>query len=827
MSAGKEIGAAAPRFVCRNAVVPSCVRREAIKRNAFKRYAVSASCALGAWSASALLQEARAQAPDNPASALELPTVEVVAPTPLPGLGVPREQIPANVQAATDEQIRRQESSTLIEFMEKALPSVNINGVQGSPFQFDVNYRGFTASPRLGIAQGLSVYLDGVRMNEPFGDIVNWDLIPQPAIANLNLIPGSNPLFGLNTLGGALSLRSKSGEKYPGSMFEVSGGSFGRKSVSGEHGGSSGKLGWYVTGNWYDEDGWRDFAPSRTGNLFAKVGVEDRLYDLDLSVLAADSRLIGNQVTPGQFLSQRWRSIYTHPDRTENNTALVNLTGSRWLSDNQLVQGNLYYRQVKTREFNVDLNEITDARFGVVPFEDGPNDAASGGAGLNVNSISVNRLRSNLSGYGATTQYSIEAGGNNRLTLGSSIDDGRTDFRQSYQLGSATADRSGTATGTETESVNVLGRSGTWSLFTSGTLDIAPLWQLTASARFNNTHVTVDDRIAVAYPAPAQGLDSNYTYRKLNPALGITHNPSRRFGLFGGFNQGNRAPSPIELGCADRNAPCLLSNAVASDPFLKQVVARTWEVGARGRAGEGGWYFALYRTDLADDILFVSSSTSAGYFTNFGKTRRQGLEAGLNGRIGPSINWSAGYSLIDATFRSGAVLLAEGNSSRGTVPGLNDDEILVSRGNRIPGIPRHAFKLSGDWQSGPLLIGAQLVAFSSQFVRGNENNQHQAGTFTDLAGDTRTFAGSGKSGGYAVLNLNARYQIAPRLQLFGKVANVFDRRYTTGGILGENAFPNGTFSPDADSWVRDTFLAPGAPRAFFIGVRYIDKPERK
>lgn len=768
-------------------------------------------------------------------SPLEAPTVEVIGDTPLPGLGVPRRQVPANVQALTHEDLRRHAADSLPDFLESALPGVNASQIQGNRHQADVSYRGFNASPRLGIPQGLSVYLDGVRINEPFGDIVNWDLLPSSAIANLNLIPGSNPLFGLNTLGGALSLRTKSGENFPGTQAAASLGQHGRQAVGIEHGGSRDGYGWYVDASHSREDGWRDFAEGRVGTLFAKLGREDARYDVDLSLLLGESRLIGNQLSPGHLLSERWAAIYTHPDRSENRQAMANLALSRWLGDDRLVAGNVYYRSVSTREFNVDVNEVTDARFGVVPFEDGPNDAQCdplapppGGClgAANRDSVAVNRLHSRLDAFGATLQHTRLGAGNDRLTIGASHDHGRTRLRQSYQLGAFDALRSGTATGIETDSVNVLGRTTTWSLFGTGTVDLAADWQLTLAARYNRTRVQVDDRIAVPYPAPALGLDSDFRYTRLNPAAGLTYTPSERFSAYAGLNQGNRAPTPIELGCADRNAPCLLSNAVASDPYLAQVVARSGEAGLRGRAGAIDWNLGIYRTDLKDDILFVSSSTSAGYFTNFGATRRQGLEAGLAGGAGDGFSWSASYSLVDATFRSSAVLLAENNSTRGSVAGLNDDEILVSPGDRLPGIPRHALKLNGEWRRGAWSLAASLIAFSEQFVRGNENNAHRAGAFTDLAGNTRNFEGAGTTPGYAVVNLTARWRPAPRWEVSARLANLFDRRYTSGGMLGESAFPAGAFDPDSATWRRDTFYAPGAPRSLWVGVRFSDEPAR-
>ena len=68
------------------------------------------------------------------------------------------------------------------------------------------------------------MFQDGVRINEPFGDGVNWDLIPNPAIATITLMPGSNPVFGLNTLGGAISITTKNGSTSRVSSFKATAG---------------------------------------------------------------------------------------------------------------------------------------------------------------------------------------------------------------------------------------------------------------------------------------------------------------------------------------------------------------------------------------------------------------------------------------------------------------------------------------------------------------------------------------------------------------------------------------------------------------------------
>lgn len=167
---------------------------------------------------------AAAFAPAWAQQAVTTAPVEIVGTTPLAGIGVPRLHLPTNVLSLDDRRLEEIESLNIAEQLQRQAPAVTINEIQGNPYQADLNYRGFTASPLLGTAQGLSIYVDGVRVNEPFGDTVNWDLIPHSAIAGIDLIPGSNPAFGLNTLGGALAIRTKSGFSHPGGKLELSGG---------------------------------------------------------------------------------------------------------------------------------------------------------------------------------------------------------------------------------------------------------------------------------------------------------------------------------------------------------------------------------------------------------------------------------------------------------------------------------------------------------------------------------------------------------------------------------------------------------------------------
>ena len=744
-------------------------------------------------------------------------TIEIIGSTPVRGVGIPKSQIPSNVQSVSSSAMEATESQNLPEFMSRQLPSVTVNEIQGNPYQPDVNYRGFTASPLLGTPQGLSVYVDGVRANEPFGDTVNWDLIPHSAIASMDLIPGSNPLFGLNTLGGALSVHTKDGFSHPGGQVELSTGSFQRRNAEFSYGGHKGSLGWFVSGDWFKEDGWRDYSNSEVKQFFGKLSHRSATGEADLSLLRARSDLIGNGLLPESMYKQRRNQIFTRPDATSNDLTQVTLTGKLFLSDATSLSGSLYHRQNKNRTLNGDANDGYEG-----DYETWADPLGNNGAGpAPTETGAYNRTSTDQKSTGGSLQWNLQ---NERhlLSLGISHDQAKVKFRQTTQEGVIDATR-GVSDLEDTDSNDpsnddnnhLTGRTKTSSLFISETYTLSPQVHLTASARYNYSTVVNNDTLR---PNQAANLDADYTYRKLNPAIGLTWKVLPALTTYAGFNQGNRVPTPIELGCADPANPCTLPNSMAADPYLKQVIARTVEAGLRGKlAGDINWNAGVFRTLSTDDILFVGTSTSAGYFTNFGKTRRQGLELGMNGKFS-RFGWLVNYSYLQAQFKSDACLLAENNSTRGTDAACPaDDEIRVKSGDRLPGLPEHSLKIGLSWRATDWLrIGSDIQSFSSRYVRGNENNQHQSGTVNG-----RTFEGAGKLPGYAILNLNLDADLGRGWQLFGKVNNVFDKRYETAGALAENPFAaNGTFQSNPDDWRRETFVAPGAPRAAWVGIRY-------
>jgi outer membrane receptor protein involved in Fe transport len=790
-------------------------------------------------------------------------TVDVVATTPLPGTDESVDSIPAPVQVAAGAELQASGALDVSDFLNRRFNAVFANEIQGNPFQPDLNYRGYTASPLLGTPQGLSVYMDGVRMNQPFGEAVNWDVIPSVAIGSTTLMPGSNPLFGLNTLGGALSIQTKDGLTSPGTTVRAVYGSDARRSVEFEHGGhrASG-INWYLAGNVFKEDGWRDDSPSDVGQLFGKLGWRQAKGATALSVGWADNSLYGNGLQEQRFLARDYASVYTKPDITDDRATFLNLTTRYDWSPTFSFSGNVYYRHIKTNTFNGDINDdsldqsvyqpsaaeiaaLTAAGYsgfptsganasntpfpywrciGQVLLRDEPGEKCDGL--LNRSDTSQNNF--GLSGQGTRRNW-LRSG--NSVTVGAGYDGGRSSFSQSSQLAYMNPDRGFTGlnafadgvTGGHIDGVpfdnrvNLDGRVNTGSVFASDVLAIRDALTVTLSARFNRTSITNIDRLTPG--GGAGSLDGEHTFSRLNPAAGVTYSPTRDLNLYFGYNEGSRAPTSIELGCADPSQPCKLPNAMVGDPPLDQVVTRTVEGGVRTTRGALTWSAGFFHADNSDDILFVASNTTGfGYFKNVGRTRRQGIELGLNGRVG-RVSAGAGYTLLDATFQSEETLDGTGNSTNDAGRGL-EGTIDIASGDRMPLIPRHMFKAHADVQiSSRIGVDLGVIAASGLIARGDENNAHQP--------DGIYYLGPGSTPAYGIANLGVRCDLSEWLQLIAQVNNIFDTTYYTAAQLGGTGFSSsgGFIARPFPAVAREypiqqaTFYAPGAPIRYWIGTR--------
>jgi outer membrane receptor protein involved in Fe transport len=761
----------------------------------------------------------------NPATAQELPQVTVIGNTPLGGLGLPLNQIPSNVQTANSQDMQRQQTLDLADYLNNNFSGVNVSESADNPFQLDINYHGFTASPLLGTPEGLSVYVDGVRVNESFGDTVNWDLIPQSAISTVTLMSGSNPVFGLNTLGGALSVKTKSGHDNPGTEFEAYGGSFGRRSFEGETGGESGNFDYFFAGSYFDETGWRDNSPTKVYQGFGKVGWQNDETDIDLSYTYADTTLWGNGATPESMLDYRREASYT-PDLTANLLNFVNLTGTQFLTDKLLFSGNVYYRHLTTSAINGNVNDSFLSDYTGPPLDcAGPPASLAALTYCSPGQNATSNLLQRTKGFGIQLTDSQNLfGWTNQAVLGADYNDSDDTFSQAYQYGQLTPDRlliyEESPFNDETV-ISLRGNNKIYGAYLTDTLSPSKLLHFTASVRYNrNTEMlngySIDTDIGDFGSGFNQSsvLTGDHTFSRVNPAFGFTVTPTDALTLYADYNEASRAPTVIELGCANPAAPCGLPNDFASDPDLRQVVARTVELGVRGNLPDQrlAWSADVFHTINSNDIQFVATATNAGYFDNVGNTRRQGFDMSVGGKEG-GFNWHVTYSFVDATFQSNFGVSAESNSTADA-----DGNILVRPGDRIPLVPKNTGRLVLDYDlTQKWNFGGNLIATSGSYLHGNENNANQAG---GTNGEGAYIAGSGWIPGYTVVNLQTTYHITKHAEVFARLINLFDKQYATAGFLTSSSFnPNGSFIANPSNWPNENAISPAAPRAIWAGVR--------
>ncbi|NOT86533.1 MAG: TonB-dependent receptor, partial [Methylococcaceae bacterium] len=772
-----------------------------------------------------------------------------------------------HVQVISAEDLEKAQSLTLPEYMNRYLGSVNINDAQNNPYQPDVQYRGFTASPLLGLPQGLAVYMNGIRFNEPFGDSVNWDLIPAGAIDTMTLQSGSNPAFGLNSLGGALALQTKTGFSAPKHQLEVKGGSWGRHSEELSSGWNNGTVGYFIDANYFKEDGWRDFSNSEVQQALGTFSWRGDRSDLDLTLATADNNLRGNGALPLELLKVDRSAVFTHPDIKHNRMFLASLNGSTDFTDDIKLSGNMYYRRNRMRTYNGDGSEFGGCgggdkdekvrgkaahkfprtgedeqdeldRLNEVDDDSANDDGAvdTGGEDGDINTDEEGDTNShvlcdqegtqltdtnkqpianadNVLGGTINTSESVQRSfgfalqtafsqqifkHDNNLVVGWTYDNSSVHYSADSELGALTANRGVNGAGIllDDSRVRLNTATETYGAFFTDTFSLTEQLHLTVAGRYNHSNIKLMDQYGDA-------LNGQHRFERFNPSAGLTYAILPSLTAYGNYSQSTRMPTPMELSCADPNAPCKLPNAFVSDPPLNQVVAETWEAGFRGKLSAIpettlDWNAGYFQTNSNDDIIFQSAGGvigNRGFFQNIGKTKRQGLELGLNATVFKRLHLDANYTYLDATV--GVDYLSQSPShpnadALGNVP--------VKSGSRLPGIPEHLIKLAVNYDIIPdWSLGVNMIYNGDQFLRGDQANL------------TEPLAS------YMLFNLKTEYRFNEHFSLFGKLDNIFNKRYqnfgtygNTGGVLNDALGIN-----DVDT----RFVGVGAPRAGWVGIR--------
>lgn len=760
------------------------------------------------------------QAADAALPEISLPTVSITGTAPLLGSGGDPGKVPATSSALTRQDVVRTGIPTALGALDEKIGGVALDDAAGNPFQPNFLYRGFTASPLAGSAQGIAVYLNGTRFNQAFGDTVDWDLIPSEAIARVNL-EGANPVFGLNALGGSLSVQLRDGFSFQGGDVRLYGGSFGRVGSDFQYGAQRGNVAAYVAASVIHADGWRQDQGSEVRRIYGDLGWRGQAAQLHLGLLAADNHLSGPGTTPIELLAVDRSAQFTAPNQTINKYLRASLTGTYDVSAATQVQAAAYYTNFSQRVLNGNVSDTEpcddDRRF--VCINDGARVTDRDGNPIPnfinpSNFPGIRRFRRggpysvldqqgvNTNGYGASVQATHSGsilGLGNRLIAGVSYDGGVTLFSGRSELGGLTPDRAFLGPGITIAQddgsiapVRVSITNNYYGVYASNTLDLTPRLALNLAGRLNVAEVNLHDKLGTT-------LTGDHTYTHFNPGVGLTYKVAPWLTAYAGYSVANRAPTPAELSCADPASPCTLNNFFVADPSLKQVVAHTWEAGLRGtvRPAEGatvGWHAGLFRTESDDDILFVSSPVVLGraYFQNVGTTRRQGVEAGVTLRAGRLNAW-VDYAYTDATFQTSLTLDSPLN------PAANEDgQIQVQKGNRLPGVPQHRLKFGAEYGiTAAWTVGLSGIASSGQPFFGDEANL------------------TPRTNPYVVLTLNTRYRLTPGVEVFGLVENLTNAKYATYGTFSQTSAVPIVQAPGASN---PRAISPAAPVAGYGGV---------
>ncbi len=742
-----------------------------------------------------------------------IPVVPVYPTTPLPGGDIEADKTPASVNVVDANQIKQTESLNISDALVKYVPGIIVSEVAGNPFQPDVQFRGFVASPVSGTPQGLAVYQNGVRINEAFGDTVNWDLIPTSAIQSVSVVT-NNPAFGLNALGGAVDVQMKDGFKYHGAEIDTMGGSFGRIQSSLQWGKQVDDFAVYGALEGLHDDGFRNFSASNVRRFYGDIGARNDQAEFHLNMGVADNDFGAAATVPAELLQQYWGATYTTPQTSTNKVGYVNLTGKVEVSPTWTLDGIVHARvfDQKTQDGNPTGTQPCAADATLLCFGDGSTPAN----GLNGAQLSnpfdpsaVLGENDRTTTHTTTTGASLQAtntdqlfGHNNHFVVGGSFDRSVTNFTASAELGTIGPDYvvsgSGIFLGQSGDPVSIgpvsLRATNQYTgLYALDTFDVTNAFAITGGGRFNVANINLQDQIGSA-------LNGNDTYTRFNPIIGGTYKITSGLTAYAGYSEANRAPTPLELGCADPAHPCIIASFLVSDPPLKQVVSHTVEAGLRGTAnlniGNLGWKLGAFRATNTDDILAIPSPVlqGFGYFQNVGSTRRQGIEAEVNLKS-DKLQINASYTFVDARFLN--ALQIGSNSPFADA----DGNIQILPGNQIPAIPRNRLKASIDYAvTDAFKVGGDALFVTSQYFVGDESNQFM------------------KLPSYAVFNLHASYQINKTIQIYARADNIFDNRYATYGTFFETGdVPN--FANGGAPFTDPRSLSPARPRAFYTGMR--------
>jgi len=752
-------------------------------------------------------------------------------------IGVAADKVPGQLQSFSAGQLTAQHGATVLDALGSQAAGVSLSDTQGNVLFQDLRFHGFEASPLQGVPQGIAVYQNGMRLNEAFGDTVNWDAIPQVAVDRLD-VWSANPVFGLNALGGSVSMIMKNGFSWQGLEGSLQGGSYGRGMASGQWGMTDGDFSFYGAAEGVTDEGWRFHSGSNLARLYADAGWRIGGTELHLVATGAATSLGVVGPTPFGLIQRNAKSVFTFPQTTRNTIGSLALNAKSRLAENWQFEGAVYMRALTQRHVDGNdgdfercsnsssfINQLCledDAFPRPTPF--------TGTAALNFRNQfailnqgnttipftaatiygTVDRTFTDSTTHGGTVQVTGNApllGLPNVLTVGGSVDASAIGFRSTSTLGrifpdfNVAVDQSLIGSGSVIHSNGNLGyapvtlgaTTSYYGLYAVDALDLTDTLTVTAGLRINAADIATRDRSGLATE-----LNGVHGYGHVNPLAGLAWKALDNVTLFGGYSEANRAPTPLELDCANPNLPCLLEGSLVSDPPLAQVVSHTTNAGLRGQqplgAGTLDWSISLFRTDSDNDIVALASVIAGrGYFTNVPSTQRQGMD--LTTRYTAS-RWSAyaNWSYLDATYQFTGILASPNNPAANAA-----GNVTVTPGRRMPMNPTSSARIGADMDvPDDVSLGGELAFTGSQYFDGDPSNRNARLPST------------------VVVNLRAGYRFDQRWQLFGLVNNLFDDRHA---LYGNYFDPGSTAGLVTPTLTDPRTLTLRQPVSFQVGIR--------
>jgi len=720
------------------------------------RALVFAACLLFAAAPTGARAQQDGQSPPAAPKSVEV-SEEIVVIGRLPQLPLPPSSVPAGVQVIEGADLQRSGRPSLPDALAGQVPGLSLSDEQGNSYQPDLSLRGFQATSVAGVPQGVSVFLDGVRVNEPTAEEINFDLLPTEDLERIEVVPGPSVLFGRNTLAGAINLVTRRGKEGASAFAEVSAGSAGLQKYRALLSGRKGPVDFYVSGTETQEDGWRDASGARLAKGFGKLGFRDGGTDLTLSYQHVDNRISQAGPLPASELARDRAANYTAGDFFAPRLDQLALNLRQDLGDRFVFSANGFGRLLHVEQFNVNLVAVNSRLF---------SRTASAGGTLQLDRTAPLFGRWNLLTFGFEYAHSdVEVSVFNEQDLDTRVHD-RQDTVGAYLQDTFQLARGALRQGDEVV--------------------------LTAAMRWD----FIRHRIADQSPERPGRQDASGVpaFRRLDPLIGLNYNLSRDHGVYLSWSQGFRAPALLELTCAGPAAICPgLQAGTAPDPPLKPVRATNYEIGFRTRpyAWLSGQVSA-YRTDVLDDIFSVSPAGTTGvYFQNIGRTRRQGIEASLRGKPAGWLGAWVTYALTEASFEEDVTLATPRPTSE--CSGASCIE-RVRAGSEFPLVPLHRAGAGLELHPyGWLSLSLSGTFVGAQRLRGDEENvAAKLDPYVSLDGGVRASA----AGFVAWI----------------RFTNLLDARYSTFGTFAPNPKQPGT--------PVEPFLTPGRPFQVFAGLSY-------